>query len=74
MGDVKRTQCEMILQYMKDNGSITAVDAVWQFGCMRLAARIADLRDRGHDIRAEDEFSLNRYGQKVRHARYYLNE
>lgn len=70
----RQTQKEMILQYMKDNGSITPVDALREFGCMRLAPRISDLKDDGIEIETVPEFSKNRYGVKVRYARYYLHE
>jgi len=32
---------------------LSAVDAFEKIGCMRLAARIHDLREMGHDIRTE---------------------
>lgn len=70
----KRSQCDMILLYLKEHGSITALDAIREFGCMRLAARISDLRERGYDIETFDEYSNNRYGDKIRHSRYFLNE
>ena len=38
------TQCEKILDYMRSNGSITPLDALREFGCMRLASRINDLK------------------------------
>jgi hypothetical protein len=34
-------------------GPVTALDALQEAGCFRLAARIADLRQLGHDIRTE---------------------
>ena len=37
------TQCEKVLEYMKEFGSITPIEAMQDIGCMRLAARIADL-------------------------------
>lgn len=64
----------MILLYLKEHGSITALDAIREFGCMRLAARISDLRERGYDIEVFDEYSDNRYGDKIRHSRYFLHE
>ena len=70
----KRTQYDMILQYLKEHGSITQLDALREFGCMRLAARIAVLKERGYQIESENEFSKNRYGDKIRYARYFLNE
>jgi hypothetical protein len=37
---------------MKTGKTITPLQALQWFGCMRLAARIRDLRDDGHDIAA----------------------
>lgn len=64
----------MIIMYMKDHGSITPLDALREFGCMRLAARIADLKERGYRIESIPEANTNRYGQKIRYSRYYLDE
>ena len=44
------TQCEQILQRLKTGRTLTPVDALNDFGCFRLAARVKDLRDCGHDI------------------------
>ena len=65
-------QCEKILNYMKEYGSITPLDALREFGCMRLAARISDLSHRGYRIESSMESSPNRYGEKVHYARYTL--
>lgn len=70
----KQTHEKMILQYMRKHGSITAMDAVREFGCMRLAARISDLRWDGYNIETELEVGKNRNGETVRYARYYLHE
>ena len=66
------TQNEMILRYLQDNGSITPLDAIREFGCLRLSARIADLRAKGHEIETEIQVSKNRYGNNVGYARYTL--
>ena len=42
------TQCDRILRHLKDYGSITQAQAMAEYGCLRLAARIADLSGRGH--------------------------
>ena len=68
------SQCERILQYIEDYGSITQLDALREFGCMRLASRINDLRRQGVHIRTDNETALNRYGEKVRYARYRLEK
>jgi hypothetical protein len=66
------TQCEKVLEYMKDFGSITPIEAMQDIGCMRLAARIADLREQGHPIGRRMKTSKNRYGRDVTFAEYYL--
>lgn len=70
----KLTQYDMIIRYLKDHGSITQLDAIREFGCMRLAARIAVLKKRGLKIRRELEESRNRYGDIIRYARYFLDD
>jgi len=73
MGHAGMTQNEMILQYMKDVPSgITPLDALREFGCMRLGARIYDLQREGHEIEHLREESKNRYGRKVSYSRYRL--
>lgn len=67
-------QTDRILKYMRDFGSITQLEAMQDIGCMRLAARIADLKRDGHAIRREMETSKNRYGEDTSYARYRLVE
>ena len=67
-------QTERILKYMRDFGSITQVEAIRDLGCMRLAARIDDLKREGHMICRATETSKNRYGENTRYARYRLVE
>lgn len=66
------TQADMILNYMRENRSITPLDAIREFGCLRLAARIADLERNGWVIQHGREQSVNRYGKPVQYARYTL--
>ena len=47
------TQNEAILEYLKTGNGITALEALELCGCMRLGARVADLRRQGHHIRSE---------------------
>lgn len=46
-------QTEKILKYMQEHGSITPLEALEEAGCMRLAARISDLRHDGYNIITE---------------------
>lgn len=64
------TQCQRILQYIDDFGSITPVEAMNDLGVMRLAARISDLNRMGIPIEKETVSGRNRYNKPVRYARY----
>ena len=67
------TQCERILQYIEENGSITQLEALRELGCMRLASRISDLKRMGYPVRRKMEVSKNRYGEPVHFAKYYID-
>lgn len=71
---MKATQCDQVLQYMLQFGSITQLEALHDIGCMRLASRISDLRQRGYAIGRRMKTSKNRYGESVSFAEYYLIE
>lgn len=68
------TQTDMVLQYMRDSGSISPWEAMRDLGCMRLAARISDLKKAGHRIIAVRETVENRYGKTVSYARYFRED
>ena len=51
MAEKTTSQCAAILKYLeKHPQGLTACDALMYFGCMRLAARISDLRAKGYVI------------------------
>ena len=68
------TQCERILRHLKDYGSITSLEAVTEYGIMRLASRINDLRAQGIAIVSETKTGKNRYGETTHFAVYRLKE
>ena len=68
------TQCDRVLEYMREFGSITQLEAIRDIGCMRLASRISDLRRQGYAIGRRMKTSKNRYGKDVSFAEYYLEE
>ena len=68
------TQCERILRHMKDYGSITSLEAVNEYGIIRLASRINDLRAEGIAIVSEMRTGKNRYGETTHFAVYRLAE
>ena len=71
---MKTTQCERILRHLKDYGSITSLEAVTEYGIMRLASRINDLRAQGIAIVSEVATGKNRYGEAVHFSVYRLAE
>ncbi len=68
------TQCDRILRHLKDYGSITSLEAVTEYGIMRLASRINDLRAEGVAIVSETKTGKNRYGETTHFAVYRLAE
>lgn len=68
------TQKDMILSFMRENGSITQLQAAEEFGCWRLGARIWDLKADGYKIRTDMVSRKNRYGKHIAFARYSLEE
>lgn len=47
------SQCDRILEFLSHGRTLTPIKALEMFGCFRLAARIGQLRDRGHLIDCE---------------------
>lgn len=70
----KPTQNQRILDYIREFGSITQLDALQDLGVMRLASRISDLRKQGYSIVSEIEPVTNRYGEICHIKRYRLEE
>jgi hypothetical protein len=68
------TQVEKVAKYIDEYGSITALDAMRDLGVMRLASRIADLKNRGYAVVSEIVAVKNRYGERTYIARYRWEE
>jgi hypothetical protein len=62
------SQNALIKGWLLNGYSITQLEALTQFGCFRLAARIADLRDKGLNV-VTDMVTLEN-GKRV--ARYFV--
>jgi len=59
-----------VKNHLEAKGSITTFEAINLFGATRLSAIIFNLRRRGMDIQAITTIGLDRYGSKVRYAKY----
>ena len=64
------TQCERILKFMDDFGSISTMQAFNDLGVTRLASRIHDLRRMGIVIESETLTGKNRYGESTHYSVY----
>lgn len=65
--DTTTTQTKAIKAHLESGKSITPIDALNEYGCFRLGARIYDLKDTGMNIITE----MVQQGRK-RYARYRL--
>ena len=62
------SQNARILNWLKSGKTLTAISALKEFHCLRLAARICDLREAGHPI----EKVMVKTKKGVYIARYYM--
>ena len=69
---MKMTQKERIINYIKQFGSITSLDAYKDLGITQLGARIDQLKKDGYRFKTEWESGKNRFGDKTDYKRYYL--
>ena len=69
---MKMTQCDRILRHLKDYGSINPLEALGNYGIMRLASRISDLKKLGFPIESEIQPVQNRFGETCYIKRYRL--
>ena len=68
------TQTEKILKHLQQFGSITAGEALSEYGIMRLASRISDLKKDGAPIRKRMVKAKNRFDETVCFAEYSLED
>lgn len=59
------SQTELILNHLRQHKSITPLEALKEYRCFRLAARIKDLRDSGYSILTtrQDSQTGNRFAE-----------
>lgn len=72
MTNSKPKQCERIISYLKQFGSITQLEAMRDLGVMRLASRISELRKYGYEFEKQRIKVKNRYGDTTPIVRYRL--
>lgn len=68
------SQSKLVLEYIREHGSITTLDAFIDLGITRLSARIFELRKKGYVIVDRSEKVKNRRGKECTVSRYFLQE
>ena len=71
---VDMSQNEAILEALQAGRRLTPLDALKDFGCMRLSARIYDLRHLGHDIQDETVTVHGRIAGECRVKSYFMED
>lgn len=68
------TQRMRVMCHLKTGKTLTSLEALREYGIMRLPNRISELRQRGEPIEKRTIVVMNKYGQAVRVAEYRLRE
>lgn len=68
------TQKDRVLQYIKENKSITRLKAANDIGCFELASRIGELEADGFKFVRTRRKGKNRFGDPVHWTEYSLEE
>lgn len=74
MNEKKINKTQMVLDHLKDYGTITSLEAFELYGATRLSAIIYNLRNRGCKIDTIDTPFTDRFGTKSIYGKYVLNE
>ena len=68
------TQGERIIEYIREFGSISPMEAFSDLGITKLATRVSEMSAEGIEFVKKYEETKNRYGEKVHYMRYSLKE
>lgn len=71
---MKLTQCDKVLRHLQTYGSLTSLEAVTEYGILRLASRINDLKRMGYKISSSTESGKNRFGETTHYSVYKLED
>lgn len=68
----KLTKTDKVLKHLRENGSITSLEAIELYGATRLSGIIYVLRNRGYDIVTENVKLTDRFGNESYFGKYVL--
>ena len=72
MANKRPTQRQRVVQYMRENGSITRLDSCTKLFIFELASRIGELERRGWVFDKVRESVKNTYGETKNFTRYRI--
>lgn len=72
MANSNPTQCERILKYIEEHGSITQQEAMNDLGIMRLASRVSEINKDERIITGKMIKVKNRFGETCRVKQYSM--
>lgn len=64
------SQKSRVIDYISEFGSITGREAFLDLGIMHLPSVIRDIKKQGYAVDGTYEYTENRYGDRVKYARY----
>lgn len=65
-------QCQRVLSYIDEHGSITSLEAINKLGVTRLSARIKDIKDSWIKIVDDWVYVPTRFDDETRVKRYFI--
>lgn len=71
---MKQTQYQQIMRHVDTFGSISPIEAFYDYGITKLSTRISELRRRGVEFEKHYVKSKNRFGEPVYYMRYSLRD
>jgi len=66
------SQKDRVLQYLKQGKVLNRLNAWDELGVIETPARISELRHEGHEIQTAMKPVINRYGESVRIAEWFM--
>ncbi len=70
---MRLTQKERVLRHLAQFKTITPIEAMRDYGCMRLGARCYDLKEEGWPVTSTIKRGTNRFGEPTHWAEYSLD-
>lgn len=67
-----KNQRQIVMEHLQKYGTLTPLEALYEYGIMRLASRVCELRKMGAKIEDETIYYTNKLGQQKHYSKYFL--